>query len=307
MRIDDSAAAKTARELEAQLAEFPNERGEILLEAAESWRRAGDRDRAIELHNQAVELGGEDGGFARVGLAELFYELDRPEDARAQLDALREDRPASAAPYQLAAELAETRGELQEALTWMNMAVSRLPEDELAELGILSYANNVLAGRRRIRRAMDLPPDDLDDVVSDLSEHSPFIDSDDIDGDDVPLSEVRVFFWPRDDIPRVLPTWPEMHVNTDIEANVHGLELDNRQLSEDGVARIVMIPLTVDGMQDFVTRTGGDPLDEMTHRAYAEEIVAKGAAIPWPPPRNSPCWCGSNIKYKKCCGRPSLD
>ena len=28
--------------------------------------------------------------------------------------------------------------------------------------------------------------------------------------------------------------------------------------------------------------------------------------IPWPPGRNDTCWCGSGIKYKKCCASPSF-
>ncbi|MGA4539020.1 SEC-C metal-binding domain-containing protein [Uniformispora flossi] len=24
------------------------------------------------------------------------------------------------------------------------------------------------------------------------------------------------------------------------------------------------------------------------------------------PPRNGPCWCGSDRKYKKCCGSPAV-
>jgi uncharacterized protein YchJ len=24
--------------------------------------------------------------------------------------------------------------------------------------------------------------------------------------------------------------------------------------------------------------------------------------VAWPPERNTPCWCGSGTKYKKCCG-----
>jgi hypothetical protein len=28
----------------------------------------------------------------------------------------------------------------------------------------------------------------------------------------------------------------------------------------------------------------------------------QGTMIEWPPGRNQPCWCGSAVKYKKCCG-----
>ncbi|MFD0542188.1 SEC-C metal-binding domain-containing protein [Streptomyces mexicanus] len=60
---------------------------------------------------------------------------------------------------------------------------------------------------------------------------------------------------------------------------------------------------------DFNTYIGGEdtsPEDGGTRAAYAADLAARGKARPWPPPRNSPCWCGSNCKYKKCCGSPAL-
>ena len=31
-------------------------------------------------------------------------------------------------------------------------------------------------------------------------------------------------------------------------------------------------------------------------------LLAEGPGVVWPPGRNAPCWCGSERKYKKCCG-----
>ncbi len=50
-------------------------------------------------------------------MAEVLFELDREDEARAQFDALRRDRPSSPMPYHMAAELLEERAEYQEALT----------------------------------------------------------------------------------------------------------------------------------------------------------------------------------------------
>ncbi|WP_371581244.1 SEC-C metal-binding domain-containing protein [Streptomyces sp. NBC_01314] len=33
---------------------------------------------------------------------------------------------------------------------------------------------------------------------------------------------------------------------------------------------------------------------------------AVGRRPDWPPPRNGPCWCGSEREYKKCCGGSAL-
>lgn len=36
--------------------------------------------------------------------------------------------------------------------------------------------------------------------------------------------------------------------------------------------------------------------------AYAADQLRLGNADRWPPGRNEPCWCGSERKYKRCCG-----
>jgi hypothetical protein len=58
-----------ALDLEAEAREYPDDRGEILVEAAAAWRRAGDDARASALLEGLVADGGEDGCYARVELA----------------------------------------------------------------------------------------------------------------------------------------------------------------------------------------------------------------------------------------------
>ncbi|ROP37807.1 tetratricopeptide repeat protein [Saccharothrix texasensis] len=300
------AADITAR-LEADLARYPEERAQILIEAAEEWREAGEHDRAIALLDQVVAEGGEEGGEARVALADLLFGLDRVEEARAQLDTLRRERPPSASPYHLAAELLEERGALDESLTWFTMAVSRLTEEELAqrdgEFGFAGYANNVLAGRRRVRQALAMPPDELDESVESLADRA-----EDFTRALTPRAvpqEVRVLFWPRDEIAHAHTTWPQLVQHSDADRVVAEREAANRELSETGAARITMVPLTTAKLLEFAARTGEDPADEDTRLACLNEIVEEGGAVAWPPARNERCWCGSTSKYKKCCGRPN--
>ena len=113
---------------------------------------------------------------------------------------------------------------------------------------------------------------------------------------------VRVIFWPRDEIPRAHERWPQLVQHTDTDTFARDREMANRELSQTGVARIVMVPLTASELAEFAARTGGDPVDETTRRACMEEIINEGGVVSWPPPRNAPCWCGSGTKYKKCRG-----
>jgi tetratricopeptide (TPR) repeat protein len=156
---------KLARSLEEDAERFPAKRGELLLEAGELWLRAGDHARAIHLFEQVVAIGGEDGEYARVSLAESLFELGRDEDALAQLDALKGLPPSSPGPCQMAGELLEERARIELALAWLDLAVSLLTAEERASMRSAGaegmYAKMIVAGRRRVRRALRLPNDEL--------------------------------------------------------------------------------------------------------------------------------------------------
>lgn len=298
-------AAELATELEAELVVYPDQRGEILLEAAHQWRLAGDDDRAIALLSQAIDAGGEDGTLGRVSMADLLFDRGRADEARAQLDAVRRDRVASPAPYHMAAELLEEHGDVEQALIWFNIAVSRLTARELADhgadLGALSYANRILVGRQRVRRALGLPADELDDSVESAAERADEV----FRAATAPRrpQQARILFWPRDQLSLARTNWPQL---VQAEADTFYVEREqvNRELIDSGIARVTMVPLTVEKLIDYTARTGADPTDSDTRVACIDEIVAEGKAITWPPARNARCWCGSAAKYKKCCGRP---
>lgn len=312
MTVGSDQAANDAWERDALLGDDPDERGRLLLDAAGQSHRAGDHDHAVELLTECIALGGEDGGNARVALADVLFDLDRTEDALAQLDALRNERPSSPVPCHLAAELLAERGAPQQALTWFNMAISRLGEQEMAqrhgEFGAYCYANGIIAGRRRVRRTLGLTADELDDSVRepDPSMFDRLLDhAIDLDNRVGHPKEARVLYWPRDEVVPAHQRWPQLVQHTDVDAIMREREDHNRGLAAAGTTRITMAPLTAARLAEFVTRTGGDPADERTRYACMTEIIRENAAISWPPGRNTPCWCGSEIKYKKCCGRPN--
>ncbi|CRK60064.1 hypothetical protein [Alloactinosynnema sp. L-07] len=158
--------ARYAKQLEAQIAREPDRRGELLVEAGEHWHRAGATNRAIELLMEAAALGGDDAGYARVTMADVFFDLEWLPEAHAQLEALCRELPSAPGPFELAGELMEERGELQWALRMFEMALARLDEEEMELLHEpsdgLCYAHMLISARRRVRRAIGLPADDLD-------------------------------------------------------------------------------------------------------------------------------------------------
>jgi tetratricopeptide (TPR) repeat protein len=309
--------AEHARQLEEDAARYPGDRGEILLEAAQVWNRAGDHRRAMDLLSQVIEAGGEDGAFARVVLAEVLLDVGRTDDAYDQLGALKASRPSSPGPYQLAGELLEERGDARGALDWFNMAVSRLDEQELAalrrEFGWATYAATVVNGWRRVRETLGLPPDELDRAAPQPPGRfglGGFPTADDLlaahEDRQIRAREVRTLFWQQPELHAATTRWPEVFGDGDDPTEYHrSMETRFREMAERGVAqRITLVPGTVDGLERFASRWGGDVADEMTRRAYLDEAAGAGRRIAWPPPRNASCWCGSGSKYKKCCGSP---
>jgi hypothetical protein len=67
-----------------------------------------------------------------------------------------------------------------------------------------------------------------------------------------------------------------------------------------------LIPLTIAGLKEFAAASGGDPARRSTRMAYMNAMGVDAPVRPWPPGRNAGCWCGSGVKYKRCCGRPGF-
>lgn len=311
MEDSNAALAAHARAVEAGAPDDPDKRGERLVQAGEAWMRAGELARAESLLTEAREFGGEVRGIARSGLAELFYDQERVDEADEQLDALWEERPATPIPYRIAAELFLDCGDAEEAEAWIEEAVGQLGADQWADLQRETPEGEslpdpvlVLATRWRIRDVLNLPEDELDRTVSSL------MDIEQLSGEialpdawenpDAP-AEVRVMYWPREEVAAAHGRWPDLVASADPEQISHERELENRNLSELGYARIEMVPMTTAKLAHFAERTGGNLEDHTVLGACVDERAEQVAVSTWPPERNDPCWCGSDSKYKKCC------
>jgi hypothetical protein len=286
---------------------WANPRAGKLIEQAEDRQLAGDHRGALMLLEQAIQQRGPDAAYALAARVESLFELGRPVEAVAGLEALRKHRPFSAVAFHRAAEALEMNGEHQLALRWFDMALSRCTvqlhdgSSSAAELG--ASVSTLVARRRRVRSVLGLPTDELDKAAAPggrspdvaFQGHLPA-------GRAAPGTVVRVLFWPRDQVQAAHRQWPTLVQTPETESVILEREMENRQLvAEDGV-RIIMVPVTVQQLLDHATRTGGDPLDSSTRIRLLHERYDRDGGLPWPPPRNQQCWCGSDRKYKKCCG-----
>src|SRR5439155_11495175 len=67
--------------------------------------------------------------------------------------------------------------------------------------------------------------------------------------------------------------------------------------SEAGLSGLAVLAGRVEDLARYATAVGGDGADADVRKGYAQDLPER----PWPPGRNEACWCGSGVKYKKCC------
>ncbi|MGC4895442.1 SEC-C metal-binding domain-containing protein [Micromonospora sp. DT31] len=303
MSVADEAAA-----LEAEVEQYPDERGEILLDAADAWRRAGRLDRAADLLSKLITDGGGDGCYAMAQLAEVRFEQGDVDEAYVVLDRLAHDAATNDGHCTLVAELLAERGDLHGALRWYDRAVARLSAEELRALsgpdGWIQMSSVMLRGRRAVRRRLGLVPDATDELAPAALQGQRPVDVDGVrdavESGRMPR-QVRMLIFQRQERAEARRRWPQEYDTTDDE-HYQAAERRWRELANDGVPAIRVVPATVTDLCKFADRTGESPLDPALKARYGETFP-EAHTIAWPPPRNSPCWCGSTAKYKKCCGR----
>ncbi|MFJ2008615.1 SEC-C domain-containing protein [Streptomyces chartreusis] len=198
----------------------------------------------------------------------------------------------------------------------------------------------LVIGRHRVRRRLGQPHDDLDQLAHDLYEdrpprlrttstlddlHNPELRaaagndpqaliasieklSREIEARRTTLSHPRMtcaLFWNPDEFAQLLGTWPELadHYGAEHHEHVRHVEQMLQRLSNEGEPHLGIAHGTVSDFESFAGEENLPPQDGDTRAHYAANLAARGQATPWPPARNTPCWCGSTRKYKKCCAR----
>lgn len=299
--VDEAAA------IEAEADQYPDERGEILLEVADAWRRAGQAERANALLARLITDGGEDGCYAMVQLAEAQFAEGAVDEAYAVLDRLARDASVHDGHCTIVAELLSERGDLEGALRWYDRAVARLSSDELKALktpdGWMQMSSVMLRGRRDVSQRLGRAPDTTDEIVAAAPLQQRTVDVNDVrdavESGRTPR-QVRVLVFQRPERAEARRRWPQEYEATD-EEHYRAAEHRWRELAASGVPAIRVVPATVAGLCEFAERIGESPLDPAVKARYSEMLA--DSTIAWPPPRNAPCWCGSTAKYKKCCRR----
>lgn len=158
------------------------------------------------------------------------------------------------------------------------------------------FLDAIRVPRALLRRELGDTPD-ADDLVAfqaleELGQHFPA----------APGAEAIQIFLPRGELDEAVARWPHEAEElglADPDAFFAGLEALWREWPTAG-GPLVLRPVTVAQLENH----GASPAqaaDELPE-ALVEQLAGVDDGTPWPPGRNDPCWCGSERKYKRCCG-----
>ncbi|WP_155054863.1 SEC-C domain-containing protein [Streptomyces blattellae] len=169
--------AQQAEEYERLVARYPEDRQELLLEAAHAWCAADEYDRALALYRRL--LSPEDGGCEEPDLVDAFrigalWDAGREEEARAAAAAFRGRHPRDAGAWNFVGEVFESHGDAA-AAEWYTAGVTHVlgagtkVTADVVEASSDSFdLETLFIARHRTRRLACAVHDDWDDVADEL-------------------------------------------------------------------------------------------------------------------------------------------
>lgn len=279
-----------------------------LSHAGEAWELAEDLDRARACYEAAVADGGDaylDPRAELLGVVLRLGEKDRAEELLTQLREAVRDGHHGRFLHESVGEALELNGRLEEALRWFSAGLTLSERDTPDDPDI-----GCLNGRYRVRRALGLPMDRYDELseerrrdYTDDAEEQRLLAAP--DEGSVPLS---VLYWPTGELESLLDRWPGLAGDYGKDHDEHRARVEQRlrHLAE-AHSWLAVGDGTVEELVAFATERHQAPEHHMTRGLYGAQLAFTGRTTPWPPGRNDRCWCGSGLKYKKCCGALRFD
>ncbi|GIM94205.1 SEC-C domain-containing protein [Paractinoplanes toevensis] len=292
-------AAELAEAVDSGGLADPDDAGYALTLAAEIAESRTKLDAALRYADRAVDAyqkrDDTQAASAHALRARILFRSGRADDAMAELEPLRPllTRYPDAAAYVTAALAVGGRNRVAEQ--WLTEAVqATLAERDQPEPADAEDAGQLfflLQQRHRLRHLIGLPHDTHDNLAERLETRLANSAAPAAGG-----SADDLLFWPQAEFDRLLAKWPALTESYDRNFDDHRARLERELVRLAGTGRVglAVFPGSVDGLT-------GDATDAKVRADYARRLETGTTKISWPPERNAACWCGSGIKYKKCC------
>jgi hypothetical protein len=298
-------AAELADAAEAGHLADPQDTGLAFLLAAEIAESRAKLDAASRYVERALETYGTSDdsqvGAAKALRARIMFRTGHEDEAVAELEGLRPllTQQPDAAAYVSASLVVGGRSRVAEQ--WLTEAVKEAradrdaPEPSSAEdAGQLFF---LLQQRHRLRHSLGLPHDSHDILAERLETRL----ANAAPARDVAQAADDLLFWPQSEFADLVAQWSSLTEAYGATWDEHRARLERElvRLAGSGGSDLALLPGSVAGLT--ASAGTGDPADPSSRAAYARRLAAGTGQISWPPERNAQCWCGSGIKYKKCC------
>jgi hypothetical protein len=192
--------------------------GYALILAAEITEQAEDLDVALVVAERAVEAyrvhGDGDYGYPQSFRAGLLLRLGREDEGLAELGRLRRLLTQDPDAVSYVSEALEVGGRSEIAEQWLSAALetalarreelaARREDPAYGRSAVVAYA--LVQQRHRIRRDLDLPHDENDELAHRLRDAVDGVLADEFDADD---GDLAVLFWPGAEFDALLARWP---------------------------------------------------------------------------------------------------
>jgi hypothetical protein len=267
--------------------------------AADKRAERGDVEGALVLADRAVATD-PDAGWIRAGRAGLLAQAGRGEDALAVVTELRPRLLTDPVAPGYVREVLQELGRGEEAERWLTEALTTaLAWGEEIDEQQAGIAYQLAVQRHDLRHDLDLGHDELDDMAEEMIAAA--------EDEAAPDGSV-VMFWPQAEFEQLRSRLPSVAGSEGATWDEHraGIEVTLAEWAAAGSTGLAVVAGTVDELIAHAETIDAAPEDDETIDDYVGGLDPD-RAIEWPPPRNGPCWCGSGLKYKKCCLPRSRD
>ena len=314
-----------ARAILEELVELPDTGGlwvpECYADVARAYDRRGRHDDAIALHARAIELGWDSIPHPRSDIAEFHLRAGRKDEAAAIWAELKSAGPEDVWLYNAAGLSYNQVGEHELAVEWLAEGIELAMRTHDRE-GIV---NQLSAVRRESLGFLGRELDGLERRVDSFLEQwrsedrtrrgrfprriesanwvPALRDAPGVDAGDHEEVAVSIAWFPAGEYEAAIKRWPSLAEDRgEVAHRAYSARLDGniKWMRSQGVPIRAVAPIVVEEYAAWCAEHDEDP--EEARAAYAARRMQDGNAIPWPPGRNAPCWCGSGRKYEKCCG-----